>query len=70
MSVVKKPSAAAMLRDNSLEQKLKSFLSPEILLIDEIGFDKLEQHDTRNASLFHKVIDGAIARVQQLSQRT
>jgi DNA replication protein DnaC len=58
-------TAAAMLRellaslaDNSLEQKLKSFLSPEILLIDEIGFDKLEQHDTRNASLFHKVIDG------------
>jgi DNA replication protein DnaC len=46
------------LADNSLEQKLKSFLSPEILLIDEVGFDRLEQHDARIACLFHKVIDG------------
>jgi DNA replication protein DnaC len=58
-------TASAMLRelltglaDNTLEQKLKRFLSPEILLIDEVGFDRLEQHDARNASLFHKVIDG------------
>lgn len=48
----------ASLADNTLEQKLKRFLSPEILLIDEVGFDRLEQHDARNASLFHKVIDG------------
>lgn len=48
----------AGLADNSLEQKLKSFLSPEILLIDEVGFDRLEQHDARIACLFHKVIDG------------
>ena len=27
-------------------------------LIDELGFDRLEQHDARNASLFFKVIDG------------
>jgi len=46
------------LADNSLEQKLKHFLAPEILLIDEIGFDHLEQRDARNACLFHKVIDG------------
>lgn len=58
-------TASAMLRellaslaDNSLDQKLKRFLSPEILLIDEVGFDRLEQHDARNACLFHKVIDG------------
>ena len=58
-------TASAMLRellaslaDNTLEQKLKRFLSPEILLIDEVGFDRLEQHDARNACLFHKVIDG------------
>ncbi len=58
-------TASAMLRellaglaDNTLEQRLKRFLSPEILLIDEIGFDRLEQHDARNACLFHKVIDG------------
>jgi DNA replication protein DnaC len=48
----------AGLADNTLEQKLKRFLTPEILLIDEVGFDRLEQHDARNACLFHKVIDG------------
>jgi DNA replication protein DnaC len=48
----------AGLADNSLEQKLKLFLAPEILLIDEVGFDRLEQHDARFACLFHKVIDG------------
>jgi DNA replication protein DnaC len=48
----------ASLADNTLERKLKLFLSPEILLIDEVGFDRLEQHDARNANLFHKVIDG------------
>ncbi len=58
-------TASAMLRelltglaDNTLEKKLKRFLAPEILLIDEVGFDRLEQHDARNACLFHKVIDG------------
>lgn len=48
----------ASLADNTIEQKLKRFLSPEILLIDEVGFDRLEQQDARNAFLFHKVIDG------------
>lgn len=58
-------TASAMLRellaslaDNTLEQALKRFLAPEILLIDEVGFDRLEQHDAKNACLFHKVIDG------------
>jgi len=46
------------LADNTLEQKLKLFLAPEILLIDEVGFDRLEQYDAKNACLFHKVIDG------------
>jgi DNA replication protein DnaC len=46
----------ASLADNTLEQKLKLFFVPEILLIDELGFDRLEQHDARNACLFHKVI--------------
>jgi DNA replication protein DnaC len=48
----------ASLADNTLEQKLKHFLAPEILLIDDVGFDRLEQQDSRNACLFHKVIDG------------
>jgi DNA replication protein DnaC len=50
----------AGLADSSLDHKLKTYLSPEVLLIDEIGFDRLEQEEAnhRNASLFHKVIDG------------
>ena len=50
----------AGLADSTLERKLKTYLSPEVLLIDEIGFDRLEHEEAshRNASLFHKVIDG------------
>lgn len=58
-------TAAAMLTDlmsgladQTLTQKLKNYISPEILLIDEVGFDRLEQESARNASLFFKVIDG------------
>lgn len=46
------------LADHSLETKLKRYLAPEVLLIDELGFDRLEQNEARHASLFHKVIDG------------
>lgn len=48
----------AGLADDTLEQKLKRYLTPDLLLIDEVGFDRLEQQDARNACLFHKVIDG------------
>lgn len=45
------------LPDGTLDQKLKIYTRPEILLIDEVGFDRLEQESTRHASLFFKVID-------------
>lgn len=48
----------AGLADETLERKLKAWTSPEILCIDELGFDRLEQESARNASLFFKVIDG------------
>jgi DNA replication protein DnaC len=58
-------TAADMLRDllsglsdDSLESKLKRYTSPDILLIDELGFDRLEQESARDAALFFKVIDG------------
>jgi len=47
----------ASLADGTLEQKLKVYTRPDILLIDEVGFDRLEQESARNASLFFKVID-------------
>ena len=46
------------LADDTLEQKLKAYVRPSVLLIDEIGFDRLEQESGRNASLFFKVIEG------------
>jgi DNA replication protein DnaC len=58
-------TASSMLRDllsgladDSIEDKLKAYVRPDILLIDEIGFDRLEQESSRNASLFFKVIEG------------
>ena len=50
------------LADDSLEQKLKPYVRPEVLLIDEIGFDRLEQESSRNATLFFKVIEGRYCR--------
>ena len=47
----------AGLVDDTLEDKLKTYIKPELLCIDELGFDRLEQDQTRQASLFFKVID-------------
>jgi DNA replication protein DnaC len=44
--------------DDSLAEKLKLYTSPEILLIDEVGFDCIEQQDARQAALFFKVTGG------------
>ena len=48
----------ASLADDSLEQKLKRYVYPQLLVVDELGFDRLERDDARNATLFFKVIDG------------
>jgi DNA replication protein DnaC len=48
----------AGLADESLAQRLKTYTVPDMLLIDEVGFDRLEQESARHASLFFKVIDG------------
>lgn len=57
----------AGLADNSLHRRLKQYLSPEVLLIDEIGFDRLEQNEARNAGLFHKVIEGRYCKASTLA---
>jgi DNA replication protein DnaC len=48
----------AALADDSLDRKLKRYLGPDLLVVDELGFDRLEREDARNAALFFKVIDG------------
>lgn len=47
----------AGLGDGTVAQKLRRYTQVDILLIDEVGFDRLEQESARNASLFFKVID-------------
>jgi DNA replication protein DnaC len=47
----------ASLCDGSLEKTLKIYTRPQILLIDEVGFDRIEQESARNAAFFFKVID-------------
>lgn len=56
----------AGLADQSLPRKLRQYTSPDVLLIDELGFDRLEQHDARNAALFFKVIDGRYGKASTL----
>jgi DNA replication protein DnaC len=56
----------AGLADNTLPKRLKRYTAPHMLLIDELGFDRLEQHDARNASLFFKVIDGRYEKTSTL----
>lgn len=56
----------AGLSDDTLDQKLKKYTSPQILLIDEVGFDRLEQETSKNASLFFKVIDGRYGKASNL----
>ena len=46
------------LADDTVEEKLKQYVRPQVLLIDEIGFDRLEQEESRKASLFFKVVEG------------
>ena len=46
------------LPDDTVDKKLTNYLNPDVLLIDDIGFDRLEQESARNASLFFKVING------------
>ncbi len=52
------------LADDSVDKKLRVYARPQVLLIDEVGFDRLEQESTRNANLFFKVIE---ARYDKLS---
>lgn len=47
----------ASLCDGSLDKTLKIYTRPQLLLIDEVGFDRIEQESARNAAFFFKVID-------------
>jgi DNA replication protein DnaC len=48
----------AALADGSLRQRVKRYTGPELLLIDDLGYDPLEQEHAREAQLLHKVLEG------------
>lgn len=48
----------AALADGSLRRRLKRYTTPELLLIDDLGYDPLEQEHAREAQLLHKVLEG------------
>lgn len=52
----------ASLADNTLTRRLRRYFRPDLLIIDEVGFDRLEHEQTRNANLLFKVIDGRYQR--------
>ena len=48
----------AALADGSLRRRVKRYTSPALLLIDDLGYDPLEQEHAREAQLLHKVLEG------------
>lgn len=47
----------ASLADGSLREVLKEYTKPELLLIDDLGYDTIEQEQARDAQLLYKVLD-------------
>lgn len=47
----------ASMADGSLRQRLKHYTAPQLLLIDDLGYDPLEQENAREAQLLHKVLE-------------
>jgi DNA replication protein DnaC len=47
----------AALADDTLTRKLKRYIRPRLLVIDDLGFDPIEQEKAREAQLLYKVLD-------------
>lgn len=49
----------AGLSDDSIVDRLKEYVGPDVLLVDELGLDRVElDAGARKAALFHKVVEG------------
>lgn len=44
--------------DGSLRSRVKRYTSPALLLVDDLGYDPLEQEQTRDAQFLYKVLEG------------
>jgi len=49
---------AASLADGSLRERLKRYVYPELLVVDDLGYDPIEQEEAREAQLLYKVLEG------------
>ena len=47
----------ASLADGTLAEALKQYTRPQLLLIDDLGYDPLEQEQAREAQLLYKVLE-------------
>ncbi len=47
----------AALADNTLARALKPYIKPSVLLIDDLGYDPIEQEQAREAQLLYKVLE-------------
>jgi DNA replication protein DnaC len=54
------------LADGSLRQHLKRYSNCELLLIDDLGYDPLEQEHAREAQLLHKVLESRHGRASTI----
>ena len=54
------------LADGSLRRRVKRYTAPELLLIDDLGYDPLEQEHAREAQLLHKVLEARHGRASTI----
>ena len=47
----------ASLADNTLGDAIKRYIRPQILLVDDLGYDPIEQEQAREAQLLYKVLE-------------
>ena len=56
----------ASMADGSLRQRLKRYTAPSVLLIDDLGYDPLEQEKAKEAQLLHKVLEARHGRASTI----
>lgn len=48
----------ASLADGTLRRAIKAYTRPELLVVDDLGYDPIEQEHAREAQLLYKVLEG------------
>lgn len=56
----------ASLADGSLRAALKAYTHPELLVVDDLGYDPIEQEHAREAQLLYKVLEARHGKVSTI----